>query len=116
MISAGEAGEFDEACLQQRSIVLRRRRQLVDRQLCARRQPLAALKPRSDHLPVLLNLILYRCVDVKGLQLEDYFHTYPEFLGETMPLVANGTIKYREDFVDGFEKDSREPDEAVQRQ
>ena len=58
----------------------------------------------EDRLPELLNLIQYRDVALKGLQLPDYFHTYPEFVEEMTPLVANGSIKYREQFVEGFEQ------------
>lgn len=58
---------------------------------------------RTDRLPDLLNLILYRKVEVRGMQLNEYFNLYPEFLAEMTPLVASGEIKYREEFVDGFE-------------
>lgn len=57
-----------------------------------------------DRLPDLLNLIQYRKLQLIGLQLPDHFHAYPEFLEGVAPLVANGTIKYREEFVDGFDQ------------
>ena len=61
-------------------------------------------KAQADRLPELLNYIQYRDLHIQGLQVPDYFHLYPEFLSEIAPLVADGTVKYREEFVDGFEQ------------
>lgn len=56
-----------------------------------------------DNLPELLNLVQYRDIRLRGLQIPDHFAHYPEFLQEVTPLVINGTIKYQEEFMDGFE-------------
>jgi NADPH-dependent curcumin reductase CurA len=57
---------------------------------------------RDDRLPDLLDLILYRNVAVMGIQLPDHFRCYPEFLAELTPLVTQGVVRYREEFIDGF--------------
>lgn len=59
---------------------------------------------RPDHLPRLLNLFLYRFLRVKGFSVTDHLASYPDFLAEVGPWVAQGRIKYSEEFVDGFER------------
>jgi len=59
---------------------------------------------RADHLPRLLSLFLYRFIEIKSFTLLEHLDEYPEFLAEMTPLVANGTIKYSEQFVEGFEE------------
>lgn len=58
---------------------------------------------RPDHLPRLLNIILYRFIEMRGLNLLDHLHEYSAFLAEVGPWVAEGKVKYAEEFVDGFE-------------
>lgn len=62
------------------------------------------LPDRRDHLPLFLNLILYRFVEVHGFSILDHLGSYPEFLKEVAPLVTEGKIKYAEEFIDDFEK------------
>jgi NADPH-dependent curcumin reductase CurA len=62
-----------------------------------------ALIPRRDFLPDFINIVHYRDVDLKGFQVDQHLHTYPEFLAEVVPLLLNGTLKHREHFLDGFE-------------
>ncbi len=62
------------------------------------------LPERRDHLPLLLNLILYRFVEVRGFSILDHLGSYPDFLAEAAPWVAEGKIKYSEEFIDDFEK------------
>ncbi|WP_404426504.1 hypothetical protein [Thalassospira australica] len=50
------------------------------------------------------SLFLYRFIEIKGFTLLEYLDKYPEILAEMTPLVANGAIKYREQFVEGFEE------------
>lgn len=59
---------------------------------------------RGDHLPRLLNLFLYRFLQVQGFSVVDHMGSYPEFLAEVGPWVAEGKVKHSEEFVDGFEK------------
>lgn len=62
------------------------------------------LADRRDHLPLFLNLVLYRFVQVRGFNLLDHLHRFPEFLAEATPWVTSGQIKYNEQFVDSFER------------
>jgi Putative NADP-dependent oxidoreductases len=64
----------------------------------------AGLKPRQDHLPKLLNSILYKDISIKGFQVDHHLDTYAAFLAEMTPMVHEGKIKYQENFVDGFEQ------------
>ena len=59
---------------------------------------------RGDYLPRLLNLFLYRYIQIQGFSVTDHLGDYPAFLAEATPWVRNGDIKYSEEFVDGFEK------------
>lgn len=56
-----------------------------------------------NRLPELLKAFLYRFIVIRGFALPDHFDCVPAFLAEVAPLVANGTLKYQEEFVDGFE-------------
>ncbi len=56
-----------------------------------------------NRLPQLLNLFLYRFIEVRGFSLPDHLSSYPDFLSELTPWVTNGKIKYQEDYVTGFE-------------
>lgn len=56
-----------------------------------------------NRLPELLKAFLYRFIVIRGFALPDHFGCMPEFLAEVGPLVAQGKIKYKEHFVDGFE-------------
>lgn len=46
---------------------------------------------------------LYRGIEIHGVALPDHFASYPDFLHEIAPLVAQGRIKYAEELIDGFE-------------
>lgn len=59
---------------------------------------------RADHLPRLLNLFLYRFIEIRSFAVPDHLGRFPEFLAEVAPWVADGKIRYKEEFVDGFEK------------
>lgn len=63
-----------------------------------------SLPDRSDHLPRLLNLFLYRFIEIRGFNLLDHLGSFPDFLAEATPWVVEGKIKYREEFADGFEQ------------
>lgn len=56
-----------------------------------------------NRLPELLKAFLYRFIVIRGFALPDHFASMPDFLADVAPLVAEGKIQYREDFVDGFE-------------
>lgn len=62
------------------------------------------LPVRPDHLPWLLNLFLYRFIEIRGFSVTDHLDRYPDFLGDMSRWVAESKIKYSEEFVDGFEK------------
>lgn len=59
---------------------------------------------RADHLPRLLNLFLYRFVEIRGFSVTNHLGDYPAFLAEATQWVSDGSIKYSEEFVDGFER------------
>ena len=40
---------------------------------------------------------------IKGFIVSDHTDRFPAFLKEVAPLVRQGTIKYREDIVDGLD-------------
>jgi len=58
---------------------------------------------RGDRLPRLLNLFLYRFIEIRGFSVTDHLDSYPAFLAEATGWLARGEIKHSEDFVDGFE-------------
>lgn len=58
----------------------------------------------TNYLPRLITLIHYRFVNIKAFATPYVMDTLPEFLTEVTPLVAEGRIKYGEEFVEGFEK------------
>lgn len=58
---------------------------------------------RADHLPRLLNLFLYRFLQVQGFSVVDHMGSYPDFLAEVTPWVTEGKVKYAEEFASGFE-------------
>lgn len=58
---------------------------------------------RGDRLPRLLNLFLYRFIEIRGFSVTDHLGSYPDFLAEASSWVAEGKIKYSEEFVEGFE-------------
>ncbi|NBI50756.1 MDR family NADP-dependent oxidoreductase [Burkholderia sp. ISTR5] len=62
-----------------------------------------ALPRGTDHLPRLIHLILYRFIDIKAFATPFVIDTFTDFLAEMRPLVENGTIKYREEIVEGFD-------------
>lgn len=64
----------------------------------------ATLPEGTNYLPRLISLIHYRFIDIKGFAIPDHLDTYPEFLAEVTPLVKEGRITYREEFVDGFDR------------
>lgn len=56
-----------------------------------------------DRLPATMNTILTQSVLVRGFIQSEFADHYDEFLAEIGPKVADGTIVYREDIVDGLE-------------
>lgn len=62
------------------------------------------LPDRSDHLPRLINLFLYRFIEIRGFNLLDHLMRYPDFLAEATAWVAEGKLKYSEEFVEGFDR------------
>lgn len=63
----------------------------------------ADMEEGRNHLPRLITLIHYRFIEIKAFSIPDHLDRYPDFLAEVAPLVADGTIKYQEEFADGFE-------------
>lgn len=57
-----------------------------------------------NYLPRLITIIHYRFLSIKAFATPYVMDTMSEFLEEVTPLVQNNKIKYREEFVDGFEK------------
>jgi NADPH-dependent curcumin reductase CurA len=54
-------------------------------------------------LPKVWRAILVRRLRVQGMIIFDHFDRYPAFVAEVAPLVADGTIKYRETVAGGLE-------------
>jgi NADPH-dependent curcumin reductase CurA len=59
----------------------------------------------TDRLPATMRQILSKSLTVRGLINYDFAaEHYPAFLREVGAGIADGRIRYREDFVDGLEK------------
>jgi NADPH-dependent curcumin reductase CurA len=56
-----------------------------------------------DRVPDVLRAVLYKDLTIKGFSVPEYWDSYPEFLAEVTPWVADGRLRYAEHFVDGFE-------------
>lgn len=62
------------------------------------------LPPGPDRTPALLSAVLRKSLTLRGfIQSEFARDLMPEFLGRATPWVRDGTLKYREDIVDGLE-------------
>jgi NADPH-dependent curcumin reductase CurA len=59
--------------------------------------------PADNLLPATMRAVLTRSLTLRGFINYEFVDQYPEFLAEIGPLVADGTIRHREDFVDGLE-------------
>lgn len=58
----------------------------------------------TDRLPVAMSTVLSQSLLIRGfIQIEFAEEYYPEFLAEIGPKVADGTINYREQVVEGFD-------------
>lgn len=58
----------------------------------------------TNYLPRLVTIIHYRFLSIKAFATPYVMDAFPEFLAEMTPLVTQGRVKYREEFVDGFDK------------
>ena len=59
----------------------------------------------ADHLPATMRAILSKSLTLRGFINYDFASEYYHaFLREVGTGIANGRIRYREDFVDGLEK------------
>jgi NADPH-dependent curcumin reductase CurA len=58
----------------------------------------------TNYLPRLITIIHYRFLSIRAFATPYVMDTFAEFLAEMTPLVREGRIKYREEFVDGFDK------------
>lgn len=56
-----------------------------------------------DRLPATMTTVLTRSVTVRGFIQTEFADHYDDFLAEVGPLVADGTVTYREDTVEGLE-------------
>ena len=59
---------------------------------------------RGDRLPRLLNLFLYRFIEIRSFTVTDHLGSYPDFLAEATSWLEEGKIKHAEEFVDGFDQ------------
>lgn len=59
--------------------------------------------PGPNRVPELLKLFLYRFIRIRGFAMPDHVADYPAFLAEVAPLVAQGRLRYSEEFVDGLD-------------
>ncbi len=60
--------------------------------------------PGPDRLPRLMSLVLSRRVTVRGFIQGDFLALYPEFLRQMGAWLGDGSIRYREDVVEGLEQ------------
>jgi NADPH-dependent curcumin reductase CurA len=60
-----------------------------------------------DRIPLLMRQVLIKRITLRGFIVSDFTEQQREFLAEVGPLVREGRIKYREDFVDGLENAAR---------
>jgi NADPH-dependent curcumin reductase CurA len=60
-----------------------------------------------DRLPMLMGQVLIKRLTLRGFIVFDFAGQQPDFLAEVGPMVHDGRIKYREDFVDGLENAPR---------
>ena len=59
----------------------------------------------ADRLPATMHAILFKSLTVRGFINYDFAaEHFPAFLREVGAGIADGRIRYREDFVDGLEK------------
>jgi NADPH-dependent curcumin reductase CurA len=56
-----------------------------------------------DRVPDLLRAVLYKDLTIRGFSVPDYWDSYPEFVAELAPGVADGSVRYAEHVVDGLE-------------
>jgi len=57
----------------------------------------------QDHLPATISAILAKRLTLRGFLNYDYAEQFSDFLREVGSGIADGTIRYREDIVDGLE-------------
>ena len=57
----------------------------------------------AQPLPKAWRNILTRRLLVEGFIIFDHFHKFPAFLDHVAPMIADGTVKYREDVAEGLE-------------
>ncbi|MDT0541374.1 MULTISPECIES: NADP-dependent oxidoreductase [Streptomyces] len=56
-----------------------------------------------DRLPDLLRAVLYKNLTIRGFSVPDHFDSYPAFLADLAPAVAEGKLRYAEHIVEGLE-------------
>jgi NADPH-dependent curcumin reductase CurA len=56
-----------------------------------------------DRVPDVLRAVLYKDLTIKGFSVPEFWDSYPEFLAEVTPWVADGRLRNAEHFVDGLE-------------
>ncbi|MCB5199071.1 NADP-dependent oxidoreductase [Loktanella sp. TSTF-M6] len=57
----------------------------------------------AQPLPAVWRNILTRRLLVEGFIIFDHYHKFPDFVGQVAPMVADGTVKFREDVAEGLE-------------
>ncbi|MBS1302316.1 NADP-dependent oxidoreductase [Loktanella sp. SALINAS62] len=57
----------------------------------------------AQPLPAVWRNILTRRLLVEGFIIFDHYDKFPDFMSEVAPMVADGTVKFREDVADGLE-------------
>jgi NADPH-dependent curcumin reductase CurA len=60
-----------------------------------------------DRVPRLMSQVLVKRLTLRGFIVFDFAAQQGDFLAEVAPMVRDGRIKYREDFVDGLEQAPR---------
>lgn len=64
----------------------------------------SAPPPGPNRLPLAMGILLRQRATIAGYIISDHWERFPEFLREATPWVQDGTLKYREDLVEGLEK------------
>jgi len=61
------------------------------------------LPPGPDRMSFLQMMILSRSIKMQGFIISDYQHRTPAFVGDMTGWLADGSVKYKEDIVEGLE-------------
>jgi len=65
---------------------------------------LTGLPEGQDHVPVVMRAILVKRLRIQGFIIFDHYHRHEDFQADMAGWLKDGSVKYREDIVQGLEK------------